>query len=560
MLVAALMVSAVSAVMLLTQAFENAVSQNKSVLEQASQSMELLFGNVDTVALTVSQDSGILENLEEAFSHEAIPPNARDGEVERIRKYISGTAYSVPYIYSVYVYVDNVHGHFVSTDAMVNSNNQQIMQLKYYYDTAWYESYMLQKEDKEIWTESRIIQRYDFEGPKEVISRYRTVYPMGLVTKGVIVENVEKKTVCKMLDSIRILNGQQIQIYNESDELLLAYPEGDIEESNVLRAEIPSQRFGWTYVSVIPYSMLFQSLFSSLWVLMFILICSCAFATVLALFVTQSKYKRALRVIHAVESRNPESFLGMENKQDEYDYFLESMLREYMENTNLEMTISEQKYQLRIMEILALQSQINPHFLFNTLEVIKWESIGLTHGENNVSRMLEDLAEVIGYALGDAHERVLLREEIEVTKSYVQILQNRYPDKFAVDWQCSDSLLDWMTPKLILQPLIENSVYHGIKEKPGFCRIRIKIYQRKEDLFVRVTNNGVGMTKERLTVVRAVLKDTVPPERIGLYNIVKRLSLLFPDRCAVQIYSKESLGTSVCIRIKDYQQTKEEPL
>ena len=192
MLLAALLLCFVSASVVFMQAFDNAVAQNESALKQASQSMELLFGNVDTVALTVSQDDDTLDSLEQAFSTTTLSPLANGEEVERIRQYITGTAYSVPYIFSVYVYVENDRGYFLSTDVLQNSQNMKVEQIKYYYDRGWHKSYISNKEKFEIWTESRTIQRYDFEAPKELISRYRTVYPMGMVKKGVIVENVEK--------------------------------------------------------------------------------------------------------------------------------------------------------------------------------------------------------------------------------------------------------------------------------------------------------------------------------------------------------------------------------
>ncbi|MCI8443208.1 MAG: sensor histidine kinase [Provencibacterium sp.] len=554
MLLVAFLLSAVSGALLIHREIESAIRQSNNMLAQAMQTIEILFGSVDTVALAVCQDTGSFDRIQEIFNGENYDDREARLETERFRRFVSSTANSIPYIQSVYVYVKNDYERFIATDV------SQIVSLEEYFDTAWYESYLQHRESDQVWTESRFIQRYSFEKPTEIISRCRMLVPRGMREMGVIVENVEKRKIRALLDSLRLLPGQEISILDDRGQTLLTYRqngEKSTQESLCMRAEISSRRFGWTFVSKIPYAMLFQAIMPLLQIQLIVLAVCFVLSLGMALIVTRHKYARALMVIRVINSRSPEGFVYSEKRPDEYDYFLESILREYIEKTNLELTIASQQYQLRIMEILALQSQINPHFLFNTLEVIKWESIGLTHGENTVSEMLESLADIMRYSLSDPHEMVSLQKEMEVSKSYIQILQNRYVNKFDVDWRVDPVLSSQQVPKLLLQPLIENSVYHGIKEKPGFCRIRIRIHQRGSVLILRVYNNGAGMTRERLHQVRESLHASDMTNRIGLYNIAKRLSLLFSGATEVRIYSRETLGTTVVIRIGQTQEKED---
>lgn len=551
MLSVVLVLSLVSAVLLVRRELDSAIRQSNNMLAQAMQTIEMLFGSVDTVALAVCQDTASFDRMQEIFNGEHYDDREAKLETERFRRFVSSMVNSIPYIHSVYVYVQNDYERFMVTDV------NQIVTLSEYFDTAWYESYLQHCNLDQVWTESRFIQRYSFENPTEIISRCRMLAPYGMREMGVIVENVEKRKIRGMLDSLSLLPGQEISILDDRGQTLLTYRQGGERppgEPALMRAELSSRRFGWTFVSEIPYRMLFNSIFPLLQIQLMVLFICFFLSLGTALIVTRHKYARALMLIRAINNRSPEGFVHSEKRPDEYDYFLESILREYIEKTNLELTVASQQYQLRIMEILALQSQINPHFLFNTLEVIKWESIGLTHGENPVSEMLESLADIMRYALSDPHELVSLQEEIEVAKSYVQILQNRYVDKFEVDWRIGPALSGRQVPKLLLQPLIENSVYHGIKEKPGFCHIRIRIHLRDSALLLRIYNNGVGMTKKRLQQVRESLRMPGAASRIGLYNIVKRLSLLFPGSTDVRIYSRETLGTTVIIRIDDFEE------
>ncbi|MDK2800407.1 MAG: two-component system, sensor histidine kinase YesM [Clostridiales bacterium] len=215
------------------------------------------------------------------------------------------------------------------------------------------------------------------------------------------------------------------------------------------------------------------------------------------------------------------------------------------------MQLSERKYKLQTMELLALQSQMNPHFLFNTLQTIYWKVCSFTGKSNEVNRMIENLSDILRYSLETGEMNVTLEEEIKNTISYIEIQKIRYKDKFDVIWEYDDDIKQLKVVKLLLQPLVENSIYHGIKEKEGKSYIKIKINHSNHWIKIVVIDNGLGITPEKLIKLQEKLnQDQDYSEHIGLFNTNKRLMLTYyGNQFRIKIRSKMGWGTAVYIYI-----------
>lgn len=216
--------------------------------------------------------------------------------------------------------------------------------------------------------------------------------------------------------------------------------------------------------------------------------------------------------------------------------------------------LSERKFRLKTMQLLALQSQINPHFLYNTLETINWKILSLTKKPSQANQMVENLSDILKYCLDDPLKTVTLDDEIKNTISYVEIQRVRYRDKFDVLWEYNEDETSIKVIKLILQPIIENCIYHGIKEKDGKSLIKIKIFKIQCQLKISVIDNGLGICDENLKIIRQNLeqKDDFNNDftsHIGLYNINKRLKLNYGEEYGVIIRSRQGVGTVVQLRI-----------
>lgn len=208
------------------------------------------------------------------------------------------------------------------------------------------------------------------------------------------------------------------------------------------------------------------------------------------------------------------------------------------------------------LEMEVLVSQINPHFLYNTLENIVWKSSEA--GRPDIGRLAASLGRMYRLSASDS-QIVRLQQEIEHLMAYIKIQKNRYGDSFEYELDIDiEDAREWYIPKLILQPVVENSFLYGMEGLDRTLLIRTDMKIRKDRLEIRILDNGIGMSRERLRAVREQIrngaaKDGAEVNRrstgIGLHNVEARLELYFDMKNALRIYSVEGEGTLTVIRI-----------
>jgi len=206
-------------------------------------------------------------------------------------------------------------------------------------------------------------------------------------------------------------------------------------------------------------------------------------------------------------------------------------------------------------EFNALQNQINPHFLYNTLETIR--SRAMMSGLDDVTEMTEALGMLFRYTISSTGNLASLRDEIEHAERYILIQQYRFPGKITFSKDIENRrFYDVQIPKLTIQPLIENAIYHGIEVKTGAGAISIRVYSTQSRLNIEITDNGTGMTHERLTELRNALADPqithVSRSRgsgIALINVNQRIQFYFGPEYGLLIRSVEQVGTTVTITL-----------
>lgn len=206
-------------------------------------------------------------------------------------------------------------------------------------------------------------------------------------------------------------------------------------------------------------------------------------------------------------------------------------------------------------ELNALQAQINPHFLYNTLESINWKAMMLTKGQNTVSNMVTALATLLRLSINRGREVVTFEDEINHVKSYLVIQKERYSNKFDVIWDIDPMLYPYKTLKLILQPLVENAIYHGLELKPGKGTITIGGVIVDDYISISILDDGLGMSKEKLENVRSNLeeyKNSNEHRSIGLANVNERIKLYFGENYGLKIFSEVNAGTRIEISLPLY--------
>lgn len=206
-------------------------------------------------------------------------------------------------------------------------------------------------------------------------------------------------------------------------------------------------------------------------------------------------------------------------------------------------------------DMMALQAQINPHFLYNTLSSVHW--MALMKGEGRIADMVGSLSDFLRFSLNNGQEYCTVNQEISHIDNYVNIQSIRYPDKFQYDTDIPPLLLERKMLKLLLQPLIENAMIHGILKREGIGRISVRAEAGDETITFMVEDNGVGMSGERLEELRSRIASKLDPEGVsdysggsyGLRNVHNRLLLHYGPDAGLHIECKEGVGTRVTFTI-----------
>ena len=219
----------------------------------------------------------------------------------------------------------------------------------------------------------------------------------------------------------------------------------------------------------------------------------------------------------------------------------------------MEQNVHEQE-QKRKSELKALQSQINPHFLYNTLDSIIWMAEGKKNEE--VVLMTASLARLLRQSISNEDEEVPIANEVEYARGYLTIQKMRYKDKLEFQIDVDSSILYIPLIKLVLQPIIENAIYHGLKYKESKGLLIVKGFMKDGNAVLQVIDDGVGMDEETLAHIYDKHKVNYHSNGVGVYNVQKRLKLYYGDDYGITYKSEPGKGTIATITIPGRQEEK----
>jgi len=215
----------------------------------------------------------------------------------------------------------------------------------------------------------------------------------------------------------------------------------------------------------------------------------------------------------------------------------------------LEIVYFEQNLK-REAEIRTLQAQIKPHFLYNTLDTIRW--IAESQNSEEVVRLVGALTKLFRISLSRGHEIISLGDELEHVCSYLYIQKVRYEEKLNYEIICHEKYFSVMINKLILQPLVENAIYHGIKQKQSPGHIQIRVFETNRELHIEVSDDGVGMTARQLDSINKELRTeqvTTYSHGYGLYNVNDRIRLVHGKAHGLYYRANSEGGVTVLVRL-----------
>ena len=216
-------------------------------------------------------------------------------------------------------------------------------------------------------------------------------------------------------------------------------------------------------------------------------------------------------------------------------------------------TVRREEINLRKTELKALQAQINPHFLYNTLDSISWMC---EQGRNaEAVQMVNALAQLFRISISKGHELIPIRSELRHAESYLKIQQHRYKNQFSYRFDVDERCLDFLCNKITLQPIIENAIYHGINGLVDEGEIVITLRADGSDVVFTVADNGVGMEEEQIQAI--LRKERSDHTGIGIKNVNDRLKIYFGEGYGITIDSEPDVGTTVTIRMPQVREEGE---
>ena len=235
-----------------------------------------------------------------------------------------------------------------------------------------------------------------------------------------------------------------------------------------------------------------------------------------------------------------------------------SIQSSYEEIERLMKKIMEEQNERRKSELAALQSQINPHFLYNTLESITWM---IESGKNqDAVFMISELAKLFRISLSRGKTIISIKDELQHCRNYMNIQKYRYKERFETEYDISEEIYSFCTVKLILQPILENAIYYGVgdMDKDEDPRIVVRGWKQGQDIYIAVSDNGIGMRHEDVeNILTGNQKAIKHGSGVGLINVHTRIRLMFGKKYGLIVESEPDEGTTVTIHLPAVPYTRE---
>ncbi|GAA0333739.1 sensor histidine kinase [Oceanobacillus oncorhynchi subsp. oncorhynchi] len=337
-------------------------------------------------------------------------------------------------------------------------------------------------------------------------------------------------------------------INNWNSDESFVYESGK-EKATVFSRAIPS--VDWNLVGVIPFQEYSSQNRYFLWLTIFFVTLAAILVASLVIFFISKVFRPLTILTESIQKSNPGENL---NTVDSYtDNEIGELIRSYNGLNNRITALMDEVKQnesiKRQLDLQALQSQINPHFLYNTLASVHW--IALSRQENDISKVVSHLSDFLRFSLNKGNEYCTVEQEVGNLIHYLEILKIRYPNSFHLELSIAEDIKQHSTLKLVLQPLIENSINHGFFSVEDYYGV-IQVSATEQDGYMHfeVKDNGTGMTEEKLNEIKEQFINDLNTEMVvgknyGLRNVNMRLILHFGTESGLNIDSEINQGTIV---------------
>lgn len=351
-------------------------------------------------------------------------------------------------------------------------------------------------------------------------------------------------------------------LYEENNMEAISYEDGSHEEvfegeKRLITVKTVSYT-GWKIVSVVPMSAFNMGLYSMRMFVIMLMVLSILMIICINQLVSARIAKPLQKLNESVKeweagNLKPDIYIGGSMEVEHLGRTLKSTVEQINQLMDDIMHEQEEK---RKSELDALQSQINPHFLYNTLDSIVWMIEGERYEE--AVFMITQLASLFRISLSRGKTIIRLEDELKHAENYMNIQKIRYKNSFAVDFSVDEQVLNCCTVKLVIQPLLENAIYYGVQGMEDEGEIHVKAYRVEDDIYIDVCDNGFGMPED---VVEQLLTDNNRVRKhgsgVGLINVHNRIRLRFGEPYGLEIESGLDEGTTIRIHLPYIVYTQE---
>lgn len=485
-------------------------------------------------------------------------------------KTISRLAKTLPIIYR---YIDSIYIYSEPTDTVIMDNNS--IPLSDLSDTDWINAYHAVTTPK-----GTIVPRSKNNVYPQLITIIKPIY-VADEKKGAIIMNINAQSIYNSMLYQQYKDGRLFFLVNADNKIIISselsyfntYPDNiglntltiesnpknsvyEINDKNYVVLSGDSSISDYKYISAYPLELYEHKLSTMKLQIIGILLLLMIIIFILAYVASVRSYSPLNEIISFLDNSQPPADSIEEEDKNELMYIINSIQTHINDKTKMAEILEERMKLLKKSQYDMLQTQINPHFLYNTLETINWMAYNMSNSENPVSKSLINLASFFRNTLTSGYF-VSIENEIKYTKEYVNILALRYGDLFDIEWDIDESILSYTIIKICLQPIIENAVYHGIKQKNDKGLIKIKGLCDDNNIILIVSDDGVGIEKDDLDELNKTLSETSftnEKSHIGLSNVNQRIKIIFGDSYGIHVESTVGVGTDVYVTIPKKEQ------
>lgn len=515
-------------------------------LMQEAASLENAVNNLDFASKQFALDGQIVEEVSAFISEEQV--YAKSQIMTSINEKINLVNFTNPYLgLTAYIMPDEPDPVLFSNLSMNPSFDIEKLPPFIQYNGASYfgpHKTLYSTSENMVFSERRIVR---VQGDQDVYIYLETNYNL--------FRDLFKQKSYGMSVAHLLVNEQGSVTYMEDAGLPEAVQEAASSKASQAYEELEGYHLfryesvqGWKLITAVSKTTFNSEIYSWFKKMIVLALSTLIFAVLLAFLIWKQVYrplrKVNVEIVRMTENRtSPVSFTNVE----EFDFVLTNFqeMKDKINELITAVTLNEkQKSQFEIEKLL---SQINPHFLHNTLNTVQW--LARMNGQKEIDKLVTLLVKVLHYNLGKQSLIVTIHEEIEAMTNYMELQRIRYDYEFEFQLHVEEQILNAAVPRFLLQPLVENAIYHGMSDRTGRIDIRITLHEANKILLL-VEDNGSGMTRE---AIERLLSDDEGNKRrglgIGLSYVKRMLQQFYKDQMEFYIDSELESGTTVSIVI-----------